>query len=193
MIFRWYWAIVNKTRVLFFLRVPNVCFLIDMVSMMRQQSFFDGDFYVSLCNDWNVSCRKPGSQSTELDHFRVKDELGNGMIDLTYSYAFGEYKYNVSENSLMSSVYRRPQGEIVVYFLVLLKIDSCSLSNEACNRSAISVLTAIKVCSKLLITSDMLAIFYLYRRSCCCKFLTIDFTCLLEISVSLLPTLKTFS
>ena len=85
----------------------------------------------------------------------------------------------------MSSVYRRPQGEIVVLFLVLLKIDSCNLL-------AISVLT-IKFCSRLSITSDMLAIFDLHRRSCCRKFLIFDFNCLLEISVSLLPTLKTFS
>ena len=80
----------------------------------------------------------------------------------------------------------------MVLFLVLLKIDSCNLSNEACNLSVISVLT-IKFCSRLSITSDMLAIFYLHRRSCCCKFLIFDFNCSLEISVSLLPTLKTFS
>ena len=44
-----------------------------------------------------------------------------------------------------------------VLFLALLKLDSCKLSNEACNLSAISVLT-IKFSSKLVIRSDMLAI-----------------------------------
>ena len=91
----------------------------------------------------------------------------------------------------MSSVYRQPQGEIVVLFLALLKMDSCNLSNEACNLSAISVLT-IKFCSKLVIRSDMLAIFDLHRRSCCCEFLILGFNCFFDISVSLLFCLKTF-
>ncbi len=92
----------------------------------------------------------------------------------------------------MSSVYRRPHGEVVVLFFALLKMDSCNLSNEACNLSAMS-LFAIKFCSKLLITSDILVIFDLHRRSCCCKFLIFYFNCLLDISVLLLPILKSFS
>lgn len=48
----------------------------------------------------------------------------------------------------MSSVYRLPHVEVVVLFFALWKMDSCNLSNEACNLSAISVLT-IKFCSKV--------------------------------------------
>ena len=62
----------------------------------------------------------------------------------------------------MSSVYRRPQGKMVVLFLALLKMDSCILSNKACNLSAVSAFT-IKFCSKLVIRFDMLAIFDLHR------------------------------
>ena len=51
--------------------------------MIKQQSFLSGELQASLARDMNASWKKPGSQSTDDDHFRIIEGFGNGMMDLT--------------------------------------------------------------------------------------------------------------
>jgi hypothetical protein len=55
-----------------------------MASIIRQQSFFVGEFFTAVSSDLNASAKKPGSQSTEEDHFLISDGFGNGIMERTY-------------------------------------------------------------------------------------------------------------
>jgi hypothetical protein len=62
----------------------------DIASIIKQQSLLIGEPEIKSDRDVNASSIKPGSHLNEVDHFLIKDWFVNGIMDLTYLYAFGE-------------------------------------------------------------------------------------------------------